>query len=389
IQGIFIDGKRSLLLQPLMHSSVIPDASVGWHPVQAKATHHNAFPIQALPPSGPGQPLPEEVKSKMETALGADFSKVRIHVGQQAPSIGALAYTQGSDIYFAPGQYNPKTYYGQQLLGHELTHVLQQRSGRVHNPFGSGVAVVQDPSMEAEAEHMGMRAAAYQLHVQGKTLPGSVQRPTANHSSVRIASMGLAQCAETLGHGVVHCSYCGQPNRMGSNMCWSCMSPLLTEDVYEEPVFMPNPLHVECQPQKKTNWCWAAVAQAVIQYYEKRVVSQEDLADQFTHGQAYDEEADPWAALGNHASEAREHSMIPWEHLTREIDKGCPILGYVGPKHNAHYILIVGYTGRSSRDPNRRYIILDPKREGKRQSLSYDELKNYHGMYRGSVYTKK
>lgn len=95
----------------------------------------------------------------MKSALGADFSDVRVHVGPQASSIGALAFTRGSDIYFAPGQYNPGSVQGQQILGHELTHVVQQRQGRVSNPFGSGVAVVQDRQLEAEADMMGWRAA--------------------------------------------------------------------------------------------------------------------------------------------------------------------------------------------------------------------------------------
>jgi hypothetical protein len=106
-----------------------------------------------------GQALPAAVQQKMESFFGADFSDVRIHVGQEASSIGALAFTHGSSIFFAPGLYNPGTPQGQQLLGHELTHVVQQRAGRVRNPFGAGVAVVQDPLMEAEAERMGLRAA--------------------------------------------------------------------------------------------------------------------------------------------------------------------------------------------------------------------------------------
>jgi hypothetical protein len=99
------------------------------------------------------------VQKKMESFFGTDFSDVRVHVGQEASSIGALAFTYGSDLYFAHGQYDPHTSHGQRLLGHELTHVLQQRAGRVRNPFGSGVAVVQDPGLEAEAERMGVRIA--------------------------------------------------------------------------------------------------------------------------------------------------------------------------------------------------------------------------------------
>lgn len=122
---------------------------------------------QPLPPgllrangSG-GRPLPDAVRAKMEGFFKTDFSDVRIHVGSEASAIGALAFTLGSSIYMAPGQYNPDTPHGQQLLGHELTHVVQQRAGRVRNPFGSGIAVVQDPALEAEADRMGMRAASY------------------------------------------------------------------------------------------------------------------------------------------------------------------------------------------------------------------------------------
>lgn len=109
---------------------------------------------------GPGQPLPAVVQRKMESLFGTSFADVRVHVGLQARQIGAQAFTLGTDLYFAPGQYDPASAHGQRLLGHELTHVVQQRAGRVRNPFGSGVAVVQDPGLEAEAERMGLRAAA-------------------------------------------------------------------------------------------------------------------------------------------------------------------------------------------------------------------------------------
>jgi hypothetical protein len=45
--------------------------------------------------------------------------------------------------------------------------VVQQREGRVANPFGDGVAVVQDFELEAEADRHGKAAA------QGKPGPGS------------------------------------------------------------------------------------------------------------------------------------------------------------------------------------------------------------------------
>ena len=133
-------------------------------PIQRHAVNGAAFPLPEtltrFTEVG-GQPLPANVRQKMESFFGASFSDVRVHVGPQASSIGALAFTQGSHIHFAPGQYNPSSQHGQQILGHELAHVLQQRSGRVKNPFGAGVAVVQDRRLEAEADAIGMRAAAH------------------------------------------------------------------------------------------------------------------------------------------------------------------------------------------------------------------------------------
>jgi hypothetical protein len=119
-----------------------------------------AFEVNLQRRSG-GWTLPKEVQAKMESALGADFSDVRIHVGPEVNAIGAIAFTWGSDIHFAPGHYNPHSLQGQQLLGHELAHVVQQRAGRVSNPFGSGTAVVQDHALEAEADRLGMKAAMY------------------------------------------------------------------------------------------------------------------------------------------------------------------------------------------------------------------------------------
>jgi hypothetical protein len=110
--------------------------------------------------NGGGRSLPDAVRGKMEAAFAADFSAVRVHVGPQAERIGAIAFTLGADIYFAPGRYQPDSVHGQQLLGHELAHVIQQRQGRVR-ASGSGVTVVQDRALEAEADHLAQRAVAH------------------------------------------------------------------------------------------------------------------------------------------------------------------------------------------------------------------------------------
>lgn len=105
--------------------------------------------------------IPDGVKQKMEDSFGTDFSSVRVHPdSSSAPEVGALAYTQGSDIHFAPGQFNPDTSTGQQLLGHELTHVVQQQESRVQPTTEiAGMAVNDDVSLEHEADILGAKAA--------------------------------------------------------------------------------------------------------------------------------------------------------------------------------------------------------------------------------------
>lgn len=107
----------------------------------------------------PGHPLPPVVRQKMEALFGTSFGDVRIHSGMHATQFGATAFTHGSNIHFAPGHYDPNSARGQHVLGHELAHVVQQRTRQVQNPFGSGVAVVRDARLEAEAERMGASAA--------------------------------------------------------------------------------------------------------------------------------------------------------------------------------------------------------------------------------------
>jgi hypothetical protein len=68
--------------------------------------------------------------SKMETFLGGSFTGVRIHTGPGAAQVtsrfAAEAVTVKDHIFFAPGRFNPSTVQGQQLLAHELTHVMQK-----------------------------------------------------------------------------------------------------------------------------------------------------------------------------------------------------------------------------------------------------------------------
>src|SRR5215469_15275723 len=81
---------------------------------------------------GGGQSLPGGLRSSMEQALGADFGGVRVHTDAQADHLNralrARAFTTGQDLFFRRGEYDPSSAGGQEVLAHELTHVVQQGS---------------------------------------------------------------------------------------------------------------------------------------------------------------------------------------------------------------------------------------------------------------------
>ena len=84
---------------------------------------------------GSGQPLGDSVREPMEQAFGADFSGVKVHTDahsdQLNQSIQAKAFTTGQDIFFRQGAYEPGSRGGQELIAHELTHVVQQNGSAV------------------------------------------------------------------------------------------------------------------------------------------------------------------------------------------------------------------------------------------------------------------
>ena len=115
-----------------------------------------------------GQPLPDGLRARMEAAFGgADFSRVRIHTDGAATSaaagIRAHAFAVGEHIYFGSGEFRPHSRGGQELLAHELTHVVQAQEGRIRAGDSSGgqagdIAVSSPTdSHEREAEAMAVQ----------------------------------------------------------------------------------------------------------------------------------------------------------------------------------------------------------------------------------------
>lgn len=106
--------------------------------------------------SSGGSPLDAGVREDMEGRFGQDFSDVRVHTGSQAhdsaKSVNAHAYTVGSNIVFQRDKYDPSSESGKHMLAHELTHVVQQRSGPVDGTDNGDGVKVSSPSDRFERE---------------------------------------------------------------------------------------------------------------------------------------------------------------------------------------------------------------------------------------------
>ena len=111
-------------------------------------TAHTERGIAAL--NGGGAPLPGGLRAYFEGRLGYDFAAVRLHTGgnaaRTAQALNARAYTMGSDLVFAEGQYSPGTREGKRLIAHELAHVIQQTGGVSGSAHGTNTADFRQPS---------------------------------------------------------------------------------------------------------------------------------------------------------------------------------------------------------------------------------------------------
>jgi ribosomal protein S18 acetylase RimI-like enzyme len=176
--------------------------------------------------SAPGIPqpnrtgLPGQLKSGVEALSSMSLDDVRVHFNSSRPAqLHALAYTQGNEIYVAPGQ--------ERHLPHEAWHVVQQKQGRVRatRQLKVGVAVNDDAGLEREADVMGRRVAQLQgampssapvrisapipagdgsyklLAGEGGQQVGSVMVHAKNNASIEVTDLGVDQAHRAQGIG--------------------------------------------------------------------------------------------------------------------------------------------------------------------------------------------
>ncbi len=143
------------------------------------------------PPTS-GQPLQRQVQEQMGAIFGTNFEHVRVHTDTAAADytrqMGAEAFTTGPNIFFGPGRYQPETPAGQALIGHELTHVVQQANlpslgqGRIPETSSAG------QTLEREALHTEQLLLR---HLESSSLKTAASEPVRqNLADFRTSSIG-------------------------------------------------------------------------------------------------------------------------------------------------------------------------------------------------------
>lgn len=107
---------------------------------------NQAVLLQMAVPEKADTGIPEELKARVENRSGFSLDDVKVHYNSDKPGkVGALAYTQGSQVYIGQGQ--------EHNLAHELGHVIQQKEGRVRaTGTVNGQSLNDDISLEREAD---------------------------------------------------------------------------------------------------------------------------------------------------------------------------------------------------------------------------------------------
>lgn len=141
-------------------------------------------PVHDVIGSG-GQALDADTRADMEARLGQDFGDVQVHTDaaahDSAVGVNANAYTVGSHVVFQRDRYDPGSTEGRTTLAHELTHVVQQRSGPVDGTPAAGGIQLSDPGDRYERE-----AAATAERAMSAPAPAAVQTAPAGVTALAV-----------------------------------------------------------------------------------------------------------------------------------------------------------------------------------------------------------
>lgn len=117
-----------------------------------------------------GSPIDDAMRRYLESGLGGDMSRVRVHTDAEADylsrSMEAVAFTTGQDIFFSAGSYAPNSPAGLRLLAHEAAHTVQQEQTELAadgdtSPDAPALTLSESTdASEMEAEKAASRAVA-------------------------------------------------------------------------------------------------------------------------------------------------------------------------------------------------------------------------------------
>lgn len=159
-----------------------------------QSTRRKQLPIQkraSQPPKAPQSQisgrdaLPIQIRQGMEQLSGYRLDDVKVHYRSDKPrQLQALAYTQGTDIYVAPGE--------ERHLPHEAWHVVQQKQGRVRPTADLGNVKINDnPILEKEADAMGQKALTVPAGSHSDNRPRGLTVPVKVAQAVRYDNVKL------------------------------------------------------------------------------------------------------------------------------------------------------------------------------------------------------
>jgi hypothetical protein len=128
---------------------------------------------------GGGKALDSAVQKQMGASMGHDFGNVRVHDSPESDALNqqlsAKAFTTGQDIFFKQGAYDPGSSGGRELIAHELSHVVQQGTGRVGGGGGGMKVRPAGDAFEQEADALSKTAAHADTQVQRQDEEEEVQ----------------------------------------------------------------------------------------------------------------------------------------------------------------------------------------------------------------------
>jgi|GEM_PF-1784639 len=197
--------------KPLQSKSIIQNVDPHPHTMDLQRKAANEKPSNSSFQLGnsTGNAMPADIQERAQSVFGTDLSTVRFHNDANAHSsaeqIQARAFTTGHDVYFGAGWYQPQTKPGLQLIGHELTHVVQQRKGLSASRLrGVGDEYEQEADSGGDAFANGLSAqvttaGGESQGVQRTANPGAeAERGAGDDSPNGLPFLGMANTYEEL-----------------------------------------------------------------------------------------------------------------------------------------------------------------------------------------------